>query len=320
MRVKRAVWVGGLCVFLLFLGGCSINRMAINAVSNALTGEGSADVFTSDSDPELVGAALPFAIKMYETLLAQNPNHQGLMLTTGSLFVMYGNAFVQGPAEMLDPIDYFEERLAALDRAKRLYLRGHAILNNALERRAPGIGAARADDGSLDTMLARFRRQDVPLLYWTVASGLAAFSIDVFDFTLGASIPRWRAMIARAYELDPDFNNGAINEFFILLYAALPEILGGNRAMAEVHFYRAVEKTEGLSAGPFVAFARSVNVPTQDYDAFRANLERALQIDVDENPSIRLVNILAQRRARHLLDHAYRYFPFLPFGGWEDDF
>jgi predicted anti-sigma-YlaC factor YlaD len=294
--------------------------MAINAVSNALTGDGSADVFTSDSDPELVGAALPFAIKLYETLLAQNPNHQGLLLTTGSLFVMYANAFVQGPAEMLDPIDYFDERLVALDRAQRLYLRGHAILNSAMEKRAPGFSAARADDGSLDAMLARFRRADVPLLFWTVTSGLAAFSIDVFNFELGASIPKWRAMIDRAYELYPDFNNGAINEFYILLYAALPEILGGNRAMAEVHFNRAVQKTGGLSAGPFVSFARAVNVPAQDYDAFRANLERALQIDVDENPSIRLVNILAQRRAQHLLNHAYLYFPFLPFGGWEDDF
>jgi len=294
--------------------------MAINAVSNALTGDGSADVFTSDNDPELVGAALPFAIKMYETLLAQNPNHQGLRLTTGSLFVMYANAFVQLPAEMLDPIDYFEERHAALDRAKQLYLRGHDILNSAMEQRFPGFSAASADDGSLQTLLARARRADVPLLYWTAASGLAAFSMDVFDFTLGSSLPKWGAMMARAYELYPDFNNGAINEFYLLFYAALPEILGGDKARALVHFNRAVEKTGGLAAGPFVSYARVISVPAQDYDSFRENLERALAIDIDENPSIRLINVLAQRRARNLLDHAYRYFPFLPFGGWEDDF
>jgi hypothetical protein len=88
-------------IILPLFAACSINKLAINAVSDALTGEGSGEVFTGDSDPQLVGDAIPFAIKMYESLLAGNPNHQGLILTTGSLFVMYANAFVQGPAEHL---------------------------------------------------------------------------------------------------------------------------------------------------------------------------------------------------------------------------
>jgi len=321
MNAKKNVALGALCLIIpFFVSSCSINRMAINAVSNALTGTGSADVFTTDSDPELVGAALPFAIKMYETLLSQNPNHQGLLLTTGSLFVMYANAFVQGPAELLDPIDFFHERSEALDRAKRLYLRGHAILNSALEKRFPGFSDSRADDGTLENLLRRARRTDVPLLYWAVASGLAAYSINVFDFVLGASIPKWRIMMARAYELYPDFSNGAINEFYILFYASMPPHMGGDPAQAQVHFRRAVEKTNGLAAGPFVSYARVISVPAQDFDTFSEKLQRALAIDVDEDPSMRLVNILAQRRARNMLDHAYRYFSFLPFGGWEDDF
>ncbi|MCL2233613.1 MAG: TRAP transporter TatT component family protein [Treponema sp.] len=319
MKAKKIVFFSIFCL-MPFLASCSINRMAINAVSNALTGDGSADVFTSDSDPELVGAAIPFAIKMYETLLSQNPNHQGLLLTTGSLFVMYGNAFVQGPAELLDPIDYFEERQAALLRAKNLYLRGHAILNSAMEKRFPGFGASRVDDGSLERLLRRARPADVSLLYWTVASGLAAYSLDLFNWELAAFIPRWHAMMIRAYELNPDFNIAAINEFNILFYAAVPASMGGSRAMAQEHFRRAVEKTGGLAAGPFVSYAVVINVPDQDFEAFRENLERALAIDVNEEPSMRLINILAQRRARNLLNHAYRHFSFLPFGGWEDDF
>jgi len=323
MRLKSSILLGLLCLFPFFAASCSINRMAINAVSNALTGTGSADVFTTDNDPELVGAALPFAIKMYETLLSQNPNHQGLLLTTGSLFVMYANAFVQGPAEMLDPVDFYHERRIALDRAKRLYLRGHDILNTAMEKRFSGFSASRADDGSLQALLRRARRADVPLLYWTAASGLAAYSIDVFDFVLGASIPKWKIMMARAYELYPDFNNGAINEFYILFYASLPPHMGGDMAQAEVHFRRAVERTGGLAAGPFVSYAWVVYRPAQDFYAFRDYMERALAIDVDENPSIRLVNILAQRRARHLLDYAHLHFSCQPWPGewdWDDDF
>jgi predicted anti-sigma-YlaC factor YlaD len=305
---------------IFFITSCSINKMAINAVSNALTGSGSADVFTGDSDPRLVGDALPFAIKMYEALLAQNPDHQGLLLTTGSLFVMYANAFVQGPAEMEDPIEEYEERMAGLDRAKKLYLRGNAILCSALEKKYPGFGAASARDGTLDPFLAKMKQDDAPFLYWAVAGGLAAYSIDVFDFDLGTQIPEWGAMIARAYELDPDFNNGAIDDFYILYYASLPEALGGDKAKAEVHYRLALEKTKGLSAGPYVSYATAVCVPVQDYEAFKENLEKALAVDVNAEPSNRLVNIISQKKARFLLDTAYNFFSFLEFElDYDDD-
>jgi predicted anti-sigma-YlaC factor YlaD len=306
-------------LFLLFLGSlplffcCSINKMAINAVSDALGGSGSADVFTSDPDPRLVGDAVPFAIKMYETLLSQNPDHQGLLLTTGSLFVMYANAFVQGQAEMLSPIDEYEERQEGLDRAKKLYLRGTAILYSALDKKYPGFSGAGVREETIDGYLKNLKKEDVPLLYWAVAGTLAAYSIDVFDFDLGSKIPELTAMIARAYELDPGFNKGAIDEFYILFYASLPEILGGDMALAEVHFLRALEKTKGLSAGPYVSYAQAVCVPAQDYDAFKDNLEKALAVDPDEDPSNRLVNIISQRKARYLLDRAYDFFAFLDY-------
>ena len=301
-----------LSLSIILLASCSINKMAINAVSNALTGSGSSDVFTSDQDPELVGDALPFAIKMYETLLSQNPNHEGLRLTTGSLFIMYANAFVQGPVYMLDPIDYYEERIAALDRAKQLYLRGNAILGTALEKKYPGFLEASVEDGSLSAILKKCKKDDVPLLYWAVAGGLAAYSIDVFDFELGANIPEWGAMIEKAYELDPDFNNGAIDDFYILYFASLPESLGGDKAKAETHFKRALEKSRFQSAGPYVSYVQSICIPAQDYDAFRRNLEKALEIDPDKEPSTRLLNILSQRKARFLLETEKEYFSFLP--------
>jgi predicted anti-sigma-YlaC factor YlaD len=282
--------------------------MAINAVSNALGGSGSQAVFTGDPDPRLVGDALPFAIKMYETLLSKNPDHQGLLLTTGSLFVMYANAFVQGPAEMRSPIDQYEERHEGLDRAKTLYLRGAAILYSALDKKYPGFSGATVREGTLAAFLERLKKEDVPLVYWTAAGTLAAYSIDVFDFDLGSRIPDLTAMIDRAYGLDPDFNRGAIDEFYILLYAALPETLGGDAARAELHFQRALEKTQGLSAGPYVSYAQAVCVPAQDYGAFKANLEKALAVDPDADPETRLVNTLSRRKARYLLDTADNFF------------
>ena len=305
MKTMSRILLFGL---LPLLASCSINKMAINSISDALTGTGSANVFTTDPDPELVGDALPFAIKMYETLLSQNPDHQGLLFTTGSLFVMYANAFVQGPAEMMDPIDYYEERIAAMDRAKALYLRGNALILSALDKKYTGFSKATVQNGNIGPLLQKCKKEDVPLLYWAVASGLSAYSIDVFDFDLGSSIPEWGAMMGRAYELDPNFNNGAIDDFYILFYAALPETLGGDKAKAELHFKRALEKSRYLAAGPYVSYAKAICIPAQDHAAFRENLEKALAIDPDKDPSNRLVNILSQRKARYLLDTSYEYF------------
>ena len=305
---KRILFAAIIC---LILSSCSINKLAMRAVANALTGEGSSDVFTGDSDPQLVGDAIPFAIKLYETLLDANPDHQGLMLTTGSLFVMYANAFVHGPAEML-PGDQWRKREAELDRAKQLYLRGYEILINALDSKYRGFRDASANDGSFDAILQRCKKEDVALLYWAVAGGLASYSIDVLDFGLSSNIPKWNAMIHRAYELNPDFDTATLDEFFVIFYASLPELLGGDKEKALHHFQLALEKTGGTSTSAYISYAQSICVPAQDYETFKDYLEKALLIDPNANVSTRLVTTINQRKARWLLDNAYLYFSFLP--------
>ncbi|MDR0622846.1 MAG: TRAP transporter TatT component family protein [Treponema sp.] len=314
----RFVFLLIIILVLPFFAACSINKMAINAVSDGLTGEGSSDVFTGDSDPQLVGDALPFAIKMYESLLSGNPNHQGLILTTGSLFVMYANAFVQGPAELL-PREQYAERQAAMERAKKLYLRGADIVYGGLEKKYPGFsGSSRT--GDFPKILAKMKKPDVPYLYWAAAGYLSAYSLNPFDMELGVKIPELISLVNRAYELDPDFNSGALDDFFVLAYASLPESMGGNKSLVESHFQRALEKSGGRLAGPYVSYASAVSIPAQDYDTFKLHLETALALDPDADPANRLVNILSQRKARYLLDNAGLYFIDFDTGEiWEDE-
>jgi len=310
MKVRVILLIVFTVCFAVF-PSCSINKLAMNMVADALTGDGSSDVFTGDPDPKLVADAIPFAIKLYESLLSATPDHQGLMLTTGSLFIMYANAFVQESAEML-PRSEWEAREAALVRSKQMYLRGYEILYNALEKKFPGFKKATVDKGTIQPLLNKCKKQDVSLLYWAVAGGLSAYSIDVLDYRLSANIPQWSAMIQRAYELDPNYNTAALDEFFILYYASLPELLGGNRERAEQHYKLAIEKTGGNSASAYVSYAQSICVPAQDYNAYKDCLEKALAIDPNLNTSTRLVNILTQKKARWLLDNAWVYFSFLP--------
>jgi predicted anti-sigma-YlaC factor YlaD len=230
---------------------------------------------------------------------------------------MYANAFVQSPAEML-PLDKYLEKAAELERAKKLFLRGADILYSGLDLKYPGFGTA-FERGTLDTYLSRMKKDDVPYLYWAVAGVLSAFSLDSFNMGLGVRIPELKAMIERAYALDPDFNNGALDDFFIIFYSSLPENLGGDKDLVFQHFQRAVEKSKGLSASPYVSYAKSVAVPAQDYATFREMLENALAIDPDADPSNRLINVLSLQKARFLLDNAGVYFVSLGSSDYEWD-
>jgi predicted anti-sigma-YlaC factor YlaD len=295
---------------LLFGTGCSINQIAVNVLANTLAGgDEGASVFTTDEDPELVGEALPFALKLYETILQQSPDHENLLLATGSGFISYANAFVATPASML-PFEEWERQESEQRRAKLLYLRGRDYLIHGLDVRYPDFQEAlfSAEPEALDPYLEGFVEEDVGFLYWISAGWVAAFSLDAFDLGLAFTVPKARLLILRALELNDGYNDGAIHDFLVQYYAGLPETMGGNKELAEYHHERALEYAAGRLAGPYVSYAEAVLIPQQDVDRFVEYMELALAVDPGEYPEARLLNILTQRKAQWYLDHLEDYF------------
>src|SRR6185295_13597319 len=83
--------------------GCSFRRLAVNKLGDALASGGT--TFASDDDPELVKAAVPFSLKLMESLLNESPKHKGLLFAASSGFTQYAYAFVQQDAEELEEKD-----------------------------------------------------------------------------------------------------------------------------------------------------------------------------------------------------------------------
>src|SRR5262245_29050402 len=115
--------------------GCSVKTAAINMVGDALSSGHS--VYETDEDIELVGQALPFGLKLTESLLAQSPKHRGLLLTACRGFVLYSYAYVQYKADMADEVDLDRARALRL-RARKLYQRGLRYCFRSLEQSYPG--------------------------------------------------------------------------------------------------------------------------------------------------------------------------------------
>ena len=294
-----------LCALAAVFGSCSLNKVAVNLVANTLS-SGDSTVFTGEEDPQLVADALPFALKLYESLLEQTPENEQLLLTTGSIFTMYANAFVQTPAGMLPESEY-EQQQQMLQRAKKLYLRGRGYLLRAMELRYPGFGEL-LEAGELEQALAPTVAEDVPLLFWTSASWLGAFSTDTFDMELLLNLAKPIAALNRALELDETWSDGMIHDTLISIYGSLPQAMGGSQEKARYHFEKAVEYSDGLSPSAYVALASTVSVANQDVDEFRQLLAQALAIDPEDNPDNRLQILLSQEKARWLLDHIEDFF------------
>jgi predicted anti-sigma-YlaC factor YlaD len=280
----------------ILLSGCSVKKFAINKVGDSLANSGT--TYASDDDPDLVGQAVPFGLKLMEGLLAESPKHRGLLFAASSGFTQYSYAYVQEPSEELESDDLARANFLKA-RARRLYLRARDYGLRGLETKHPGFGAALREE-SKEAVRSTTRR-DVPLLYWTAVSWGAAIALSKDRPDLVAEQPLAETLIDRAYELDPDFEPGAIDQFLISYESARQGANGDFASRSKQHFNRAVTLTSGQSASPFVAYAESVSVQKQNRGEFEALLQKALAVDPDARPEWRLSNLIAQRRARWLL-------------------
>jgi len=279
--------------------GCAmVKHKAVDTVAETLASSG--DVFTRDDDPELVGEAIPFGLKLYESLLDSSPKNKDLLIATCSNFTQYGVAFIETRALELGEAEHHEEVAHLNDRALKLYLRAKGYCMRAMEVRFHGMTDALNKDPK--AALARADKRDVPLLYWTAASWGSAIALGLDKPELVIDVPTVRALAERALALDDGWGKGALHEMFISL-DSVPEAMGGSVERARAHFKRAVEIQKGASPGPYVALAMSVSVASHDRAEFESLLNEALAIDPEKDPSNRLVTLVQQRRARALLAH-----------------
>ena len=283
-------------VALTAMAGCgAIKRLAIGQVGDALAAGGS--VYESDDDLTLVGDALPFGLKLIESLLAEVPENLGLLTSACQGFTSYAYVYIHQEADVmaLEDLDRARQMRA---RARRLYLRARRYGLRGLEVSHPGLSQSLASDPA--TALRRVEAQDLPLLYWNAAALGLAISVSLDDAEMLALLPEAIALLERALALDETWQEGSLHDLAISFASARP---GSPPAPDELraHFDRALELSGGKRASLFVGYAESASIRSQDAAQFRSLLERALAIDPDLHEEIRLANLAAQRRARWLL-------------------
>jgi predicted anti-sigma-YlaC factor YlaD len=299
----RALTLGLIILIAILFNGCSIKKIAMNRLGDALAQGGT--TFSSDNDPEMIRTAAPFSLKLMESILAECPQHMGLLLALSSGFTQYAFAFVVQEAEEIEEND-LAKAMEARARAMRLYLRARDYGLRALDVRYPGF--VEILNNEPEKAVRHLEKKDVPYAYWAAASWAGAISMAKDSADLIADLPKVEALIDRALVLDEAFDSGAIHSFLISYDMNRMSGTGDPEEKARKHFARAVELSNRQQAGPYIALAESVALPKQDKDEFKRSLEQALTINADVKPEWRLANVVMQRKARWLLQRTDKLF------------
>lgn len=293
---------------------CSPRHLVVDQMTEMVHAGLSA--FEQDDDLTLVEQAIPANIKLLEVLLANRPDHPGLLVLLARLYGNYAFAFAEDRLEAeglgSDPSSSDggtqNDRLQSLRaRADGYYRKGMEYAVRAMAVRHPDC---REQLGNLRTSADFFQRlqhEDVPALFWYAFNLGGHVNLNRQSVRVLAQAHLAEKAAKRVIGLDPTYFNGGAHLFLMVYYASRPPMMGGNLSAAQnqYHQLKAIAGSDFLLAE--LIYGRYHHVQTRDRKAFGA----ALQAVVEAPPGpdrYRLYNAVARKRARRYLDHADRFF------------
>ena len=278
--------------------GCSLKRMALDQTAQIL--KDTMPAFERDRDFEMVAEAMPANVKMIEGFLEAGPDNQDLLLLAAQGYASYALVVLEDRLERAEDESPQADRLA--ERTREMYLRAHRYGLRLLEQRQKGIRDAFGGDvEGLKARLARCGAKDVPGLFWAGMPLAAAVNVSRDDVTMIALLPKAKALVARALELDETYYHAAGHMIFGALFGSMGQMLGGDPKIAKKHFDRALLLTKRRFLLVQAMYAKTLAVQLQDRGLFKKLCDEVLAAELTIHPDQKLANVAAKRRARRLL-------------------
>ncbi len=282
----RALSVLFLLGLLLASGGCSrIVGHYTQPLFDDLTSS-----FMQQRDVVLAEQGTPSFLLILDGLINHSPDNPSLLLAGAKAYSSYNTAFVGSK--------YPERNKILAAKAKDYAIRALSLHSKEF---------AAVKDATFDefvTCLPSFQEKDVPFLFYAASSWAGWITANSSNWDAVAEVPKVQAIIERVIELDEGFYFGTPDAFMGVLLTIRPPSMGGKPEEARKYFEKAVELGQGKFLPTYVMFAKSYAKLVYDEDLFFQLLETVLESPVDPEPDLILINTLAQRQAREMIDEA----------------
>ena len=270
-------------------------------------------IFSSCSPVAIVLEHQPeFAEKYYENkirsigeIIKKEPENFDLLKEGVEEFTMYAFGFLMEKADRALINNY--------STGVRLQEMAHQYFVDAIDFGERGINLKYNDyqkwiAGEIGNIELEPFNIDIALFYWTAAAYGGAVSSSQGDPEWVIKLPRVGLLLNEVMKKDSLWNNGAALVAMITYTMNNPEIAGESEKLARQYFDTAVNVSNGMDLGPYIAIAESVSKLNQNRNEFIQLLNQALDIDINSNPDLRLANIISRKRAEWLLANVDEFF------------
>lgn len=271
----------------VLLSACgSVVRRATNQFADNLT-----NAILDQDDPGTVRDGVPAYLLLIDGIIGGDPQNADGLLAASKLYGAYASGFVDDGERA--------QRLAgrAYDYAKRaLCVREHDLCV-ALDQPFDVFEAA----------LDKSNRGDIETLYVFASSWAGRIQVNSGDWNAIADLPKLQALLARIANIDPHHDNGGAYLYLGVINSLRPASLGGKPEEGKQYFDKALEFSGGRNQMVRVLYAQFYARLVFDKELHDKLLNEVLAAD-PVAPRLTLINMLAKRRAKALLESGKDYF------------
>lgn len=240
------------------------------------------------SDIDLVCEGASSYLLMIDSLIESDPDSRELL--------KIGTQSYSGSIAALQACNTARERLKTLSDKSARY--GKTLLSTMLP-----IGEG--DQEKFENALDKRSAADADYLFWGTYGWLAWIEQQQGSPAAMADLVTVEKIMARLLELDDTVEQGGPHLFFGTLYGSKPQMIGGDPDRSRLHFERALEISNRSFLMAQVLYASTYGRMVFDKKLHNSLLEEVLAFDLDQAPDNRLVNQIAKRRAKELLEENF---------------
>lgn len=274
---------------LFILPGTGCSTLAGSA-TQSLASSLSLAILNSD-DIDTVEQGLPAYLLLLDGLIENDSNSSSLLIAAAKLNSAYAGVFPQSETQ-----------------AKKLSGKALAYARSAVcIIKKAACAAHQRSFAEFQSVIQQFQPSEVEALYTLGSTWATWIEVNKSDWNAIADIGHVQTIMEQVVALDEQHEAGSAHIYLGVLATLLPPAMGGKPELGRKHFQRAVDLSDNKNLMAKVTFAKNYARLVFEQELHDQLLQEVIKADANV-PGFTLINTLAQKQARELLNDGDDYF------------